>query len=271
MFKIGDFSKLSQVTVKTLRHYDELGLFKPIEVDQFTGYRYYSADQMPKLYRILALKDLGLTLEKIARMIDGNLSVEQIRTILHQQQVQLQQHIVDEENRLNRVQTMLQQIEKEDNMTSYNVIVKDVPEIRVASIRGIIPTYNEIGKLFDILCPFLNQNKIVMTGPAMAIDYDDEYREKDVDVEVVIPISGEIPDHSQVKIHILPSIQQAASTIHIGSYQNFREAYRHLMQWIQDNQYQIIGPDREIYLRGPGETTNPEEYITEIQIPVGKR
>ncbi len=73
MFKIGEFSKLSQVTVKTLRYYDEIGLLKPAEVDRFTSYRYYSVDQLPRLNRILALKDLGLSLDQVAHLLDGNL------------------------------------------------------------------------------------------------------------------------------------------------------------------------------------------------------
>ena len=270
MFKIGDFSKLCQVTVKTLRHYDDLGLFKPIEVDQFTGYRFYSADQVLRLYRILALKNLGLTLEQIALIIDGDLPVEKIRGILRQQQVELQQHLVEEEARLTRVEILLRQIEKEDIMTTYEVILKEIPEIRVASVRGIIPTYGDICQLFDVLCPYLFQVKAAFVGPAMAIYYDHEYREREVDVEVAVPITGEVPDHPRVKTRNLPLIRQAASIIHSGPYESFVDSYRHLMKWIQVNQLQIVGFNREIYLRGPNDTSNPDEYITEIQVPVEK-
>jgi len=90
MFKIGEFSKLSQVTVKTLRYYDEIGLLKPAKVDRFTSYRYYSADQLPRLNRILALKDLGLSLAQVAQLLDGDLPPAQIRGMLRLKQAELQ-------------------------------------------------------------------------------------------------------------------------------------------------------------------------------------
>ncbi|MCG2769146.1 MAG: helix-turn-helix domain-containing protein, partial [Anaerolineae bacterium] len=104
MFKIGEFSKLSQVAVKTLRYYDEIGLLKPAEVDRFTSYRYYSAAQLPRLHRILALKDLGLSLAQVARLLDGDLPSEQIRGMLRMKQVQLQQQVQEEQARLARVE-----------------------------------------------------------------------------------------------------------------------------------------------------------------------
>ncbi len=100
MFKIGDFSKLSQVSVKALRYYDELGLLKPVEVDRFTGYRYYSADQLPRLNRILALKDLGLTLDEIGALLDDELPAAQIRGMLRLKQVEARERVEEERARL---------------------------------------------------------------------------------------------------------------------------------------------------------------------------
>src|SRR5512143_322161 len=116
MFKIGDFSKLSQVSVKALRYYDELGLLKPVEVDRFTGYRYYSADQLPRLHRILALKDLGLSLEQIAQLLDDDLPAAQLRGMLRLKQVELRAQMQEEQARLARVAARLNQIEQEGKM-----------------------------------------------------------------------------------------------------------------------------------------------------------
>ena len=113
MFKIGDFSKLSQVSVKTLRYYDELGLLKPVEVDRFTGYRYYSADQLPRLNGIRALQDLGLTLEQIADLLDQGLPAAQLRGMLRLKQAELKEQVREEQARLARVETRLKQIEQE--------------------------------------------------------------------------------------------------------------------------------------------------------------
>ena len=113
MFKIGEFSKLSHVTVKTLRYYDKIGLLKPAEVDRFTSYRYYSASQLPRLNRILALKDLGLSLDQIARLLDHDLPPDQIRGMLRLKQVELQEQLEEEQARLARVEQRLSQIEQE--------------------------------------------------------------------------------------------------------------------------------------------------------------
>lgn len=126
MFKIGDFSRLSKVTVKALRYYDELGLLKPAHVDRFTGYRYYSAAQLPRLNRILALKDLGFALEQMAVFLDQHVSPEQIRGMLNLRRSELQQHITEEQARLARVEARLRQIEQEDTMPAYDVVLKKV-------------------------------------------------------------------------------------------------------------------------------------------------
>jgi DNA-binding transcriptional MerR regulator len=99
MFKIGDFSKLSRVSVITLRYYDELGLLKPAQVDRFTGYRYYSLDQLPRLNHILALKDLGFSLEETARLLNDMLSPAQMRELLRAKQAEIQQRVAEEQAR----------------------------------------------------------------------------------------------------------------------------------------------------------------------------
>jgi DNA-binding transcriptional MerR regulator len=114
MFKIGEFSRFSQVTVKTLRYYDEIGLLKPAEVDPFTGYRYYSANQFPRIHCILALKDLGLTLEQIGDLLEGDLTPDQIRGILRVRQSEIKQQVAEEQARLARVEQRLRQIEQEE-------------------------------------------------------------------------------------------------------------------------------------------------------------
>ena len=93
MFRIGDFSKFSRVSIKMLRHYDEIGLLKPVHVDPFTSYRYYSVDQLPRLNRIIALKDLGFTLEQITRLLDEGLSAEQIKGMLKLKRAEIEQQL----------------------------------------------------------------------------------------------------------------------------------------------------------------------------------
>src|SRR5262245_41005932 len=124
MFKIGDFSKLSRVPVKTLRYYDELGLLRPAHVARFTSYRYYAIDQLPRLNGILALKDLGFSLDQIARLLDDALSSTQMREILRMKQAEIHLRLQDEQARLARVEARLMLIEQEEHMPEYDVVLK---------------------------------------------------------------------------------------------------------------------------------------------------
>src|SRR6185369_4843102 len=126
MFKIGEFSKLVQVPVPTLRYYDEVGLLKPVEVDRFTGYRYYAMNQLPRLNRILALKGLGFSLEQIAAALNEGLSPDEMRGMLRLRHAQISQQLAQAQSQLTEVEARLQQIEREDKLAGYDVIVKRV-------------------------------------------------------------------------------------------------------------------------------------------------
>src|ERR1041384_3567530 len=131
MFKIGEFSKMVQVPVPTLRYYDQMGLLKPVEVDRFTGYRYYSASQLPRLHRILALKGLGFSLEQIAAVLDEGLSPEEMRGMLRLRQAQIRQQLDEVQSQLVEVEMRLRQIEREETLSTYDVILKQVEPLLV--------------------------------------------------------------------------------------------------------------------------------------------
>ena len=280
MFKIGEFSKLSQVPVKTLRYYDEIGLLKPAKVDRFTSYRYYSADQLPRLNRILALKDLGLSLAQVARLLDGDLPSAQIRGMLRLKQAELQQQMQEEQARLARVEWRLKQIELEGKMPAYEVVLKKVAPQTVAAVRDVIPTYPDMGRLFGEVEAYVAQHGVKPAGPCLAICYDTEYRERDVDVEAATPVSTPLPSSERVKIHELPGVEQMACVVHRGSYDTLSQAYTALLTWIEANSYHITGPNREVYLRGHTDsgldypeaylTDDPADFVTEVQFPVEK-
>src|SRR5690349_12891500 len=144
MIKIGDFARLSQVSVVTLRYYDETDLLKPVHVDPFTGYRFYSADQLPRLNRILALKDLGFSLEQIRLMLADNLPVDQLRSMLTAQRTEVMKRLADEQERLSRIESRLRQIEMENKMPNYDVLLKTTSPMLVASRRVTIPTNDQV-------------------------------------------------------------------------------------------------------------------------------
>jgi effector-binding domain-containing protein len=271
MIKIGDFSKLSLVSVKTLRYYDEMGLLQPIETDRSTGYRYYSLDQLPRLNRILALKDLGFTLEQITQALENGITLEQLRGMLRLKQAEQQQRVQDEQERLLRVEARLRQIETEASVSKYDVVIKKLEAQKVASIRKTLDTPKDIGMMFGTIFGYLGKQGVRPLGPPSGIWHDPEYKDKDLDTEVVVPVAQSFPPGDGVQTAELPAVSSAACTIHQGAYENFSHAYTAIMGWINANGYHITGPCREIYLRGPGPgPMDPNSYVTEIQIPVEK-
>lgn len=282
MIKIGDFSRISRVPVKTLRYYDEVGLLKPVEVDRFTGYRYYSLDQLSRLNRILALKDLGFSLEQIAQLLDENLPAAQIRGMLRLKQAEIQNRVQEEQERLARVEARLRQIEQEDAMSTNEIVIKKIAPQKVAAIRGVIPTYADQGRLWNELDAYLARRKVNPIGPCLTVYYDTEFKERDVDVQVCEPIGGSLTGEGPVAIAELPGVEMMACALHRGDFHNIGETYDRLIRWIEANGYRIAGPNREVYLRAiaspdtsvvyPAEylTTDPANRLTEVQFPVEK-
>lgn len=271
MFKIGDFSKLSRVPVKTLRYYDEIGLLPPEQVDQFTGYRYYSAHQLERLNRILALKDLGLSLEQIRQMLVQSLPADQIRGMLRLKQAELAEEISDNQARLARVEARLRQIEQENGMPDYEVTIKKLPPLRVASVRGIVPKYSQQEELWCELGDAMRQHHIQPTGPCFAMYHDPGFVEHNPDTEACFPVNAKPMTEGRFKVYDLPG-GEFASIIHKGPFNTLTLALSALLKWIEENGYRIVGPNREIYLytgEGPVRQDDPS-YVTENQFPVEK-
>jgi predicted transcriptional regulator YdeE/DNA-binding transcriptional MerR regulator len=297
MLKIGDFSKLAQVSVKALRYYGELGLLRPAWIDRFTGYRYYSIDQLSRLNRILALKDLGFSLEQIQRLLQDDLSAAELRGMMRIKHAELERQIEAEQARLARVEARLQQIEQEGALPDYEVVLKGVPAQRVVGIREVVPGYHDVMPLFRELRALLRAQNVVphATRPCLAIYYDAEYRDQGVDAEAAAPLSSSLRGTPRTVIHELPGAETMACVIHQGGYEGLPRAYETLITWIEANGYRVTGPNRDVYLKGaeagPGTVTGlapagefssardagpagdvspaqPAEYITEVQFPV---
>jgi len=172
MFKIGDFSKLCRVPTSMLRYYADIGLLEPAHTDKFTGYRYYTADQLHRLNRILALRDLGLSLEQIKAVLDKALSPEEIRGMLRLRQAEIQAQIADEEARLRRVAARLRQIEQENQMPTLEVVLKTIETQHVMSIREVIPTPDSVGTLLGEAFGAIMGSGINPVGAPIAVFHD---------------------------------------------------------------------------------------------------
>ena len=275
MLKISEFSRLTHVPAKTLRYYDEIDLFKPAHVDAFTGYRYYSVEQLPRLHRILALKGLGFSLEQVAQLLTDDLTAEQIRGMLRLRRAETLDRLAMEQMRLADVESRLKQIEMEGHMPEYEVVLKSVESIRVAIKRGTAANMSVIGpafeRLFDAVGKQIGMNNAGFAGPGIALYYDEEYTGEHVQISAAFPTNGNVPDNDdEVAIETLPAFDTIAAVVHHGPFSEIQAPYEAIMRWIEGNGYEICGPNREVYLqfeRG-GDQAN---YVTEIQFPVRKR
>lgn len=277
MIKIGEFSKLAQVPIATLRYYDQMGLLKPVDVDRFTGYRYYSVNQLSRLNRILALRGLGFSLEQISEALDDHLTIEQMRGMLRLRHAQLSQEIVSMQDQLLEVEVRLGQIERQSQISTYDVILKQIEPQLVASVRAILPERGLVGTLYAEVFEALGEHVSATLGPnpgqggqTLVIWYDTEYKETDFDGAAAFFVRATAPDKGRMRVHELAG-GLMASTIHHGSYETIGDAHGAVFTWIEANNYRIAGPDREInlYNRHPIRRDDPT-YVTEIQYPVEK-
>jgi effector-binding domain-containing protein len=269
MLKIGDFSRLAQVSVDTLRHYDTLGLLKPTEVDPLTGYRYYAYHQLGRLNRILALKDLGLSLDQIAPMLEGEISAEQLKGMLKLKRAEIEEHIDSEHERLARVEARMKQIELESNLAVHDVAIKNVRPLLVASIRRVIPAYDKVMMLYYELMEYLAPYDL-RQWRALTIWHDEGYREQDIDAEACITLKKLIPGTATIRTYELPGCL-IASTVHNGAFNKIYQAYNAINAWIETNGYRVNGPNRELYHYAQEPLRDDDEtYVTEIQIPIEK-
>lgn len=271
MLKIGEFSKLGQVTVTTLRHYDEIGLLKPVLVDDFSGYRYYSIAQLPRLNRILALKNLGFSLEEIAPLLDTPNLIEQIRATLTAKRAEIEARLSAEQDLLARVEARLRQIEGEEKMAQYDVVVKSVAPQTVASVRETVPTFRDAQFLLPKLIAAVRQSRIVPTGIPYMIWHLDEHKETDIDAELCIPISGKGANGKGMTVYDQPGIDRIATAVQKGV-RDFGTVSQAIVAWIEQNGYQIAGHSRHLYLEpdllNPPSDFSSDQIITEVQIPV---
>ena len=268
MLKIGDFSCLSQVSIKTLRYYDERGLLSPASIDPETGYRFYSASQLSRLHRILALRDFGFSLEQIATCLKETVTAEQMRGMLLLRQAEQQLRVEEESDRLGRLESRIRLIEQETSM-SQEVVLKRVPKQWVASVRETIANYPSVPSLYQRVVHGLGAG-MAQQIMSFAIWHDPEYKESDIDAEAGFYLHQPVEGAEAVRVYELPEVT-VASIIHTGPYRRLKEAYDALLRWISSNGYQISAPPRELYVHVTMPVTvDDESYVTEIQVPIGK-
>jgi DNA-binding transcriptional MerR regulator/predicted transcriptional regulator YdeE len=267
VLKIGEFSALTRVSIKTLRYYDELGILKPVRVDQESGYRYYSADQLPRLYRVLALKDLGFPLDRIAQTLEKSVSADELRGMLMLRRAEQEVLVLEEQERLTRLEACLRLIEREGVMTN-EVLLKELPPQWIVSLRESIPAYRAIGALFGKVHGILGP--LGAGGTGVALFHDKEFKDHGIDAEVGVLLKESVSVPAPLTAYELPAIT-VASIIHHGAFNRIAETSVAVLRWIEANKYQQAGPIRELFLRIAAPASRDDESnVTEIQVPVGK-
>ncbi|MFG1625053.1 MerR family transcriptional regulator [Kribbella sp. NPDC049227] len=271
MFTIGDFAAFGQVSPRMLRHYDAIGLLRPAVVDAVSGYRYYSADQFSRLNRIIALKDLGFSLQQVQEIVDAKLSAEELRGMLRLRQAQLEAELARGTSQLVRVEARLRLIEKEGHMPTDDVVLKRIAPTRVAELSAICASYDgeDIGpvlqplfvQLFERLCA------AGVTPSGSAVAYYEDAEEERIRAHAAVPV--ETGTSTDVEFLELPELPQAATIVHKGDMMEADRSMQTLARWIEDNGYRSLGYAREVTLEfDPG---NPANWVHEFQIPVTKQ
>ncbi|SBV99878.1 putative transcriptional regulator [uncultured Eubacteriales bacterium] len=271
MFKIGEFSKLTQVSIRMLRYYDETGLLKPAETDRFTNYRLYSTEQIPVLNRIIFLRNLGFNVSEITAALN-NWEDEFIVKQLEHKRLEIENSMKAEQEKLARIELAKKDMRQEKITINYNVSIKSVPSYQVFSLRRIVPDYYAEGQLWKEMSSFAKEHDIPVSADTFTIYHDMDYREKDVDMEICAPVSrmGE-NTHGFVYRNTEP-VPAMACTMVYGPFENIAGAFLSFADWLQEhNQYKMTGQSRQIVHRGPWNEESPEKYLTEIQIPLEKR
>ena len=272
MLKIGDFSKLSRISIRMLRHYDEMGLLKPKWIDPATGYRYYGEEQLPLAGRIGALKSMGFSLTMVLELLKKYDDVQALREYLVLKRVELQENLDAMNQRLRILDNAIVRLGKDGETMKYNVTLKTMPKRYVASLRKVIPAYDQESILWQQMYEETKGMNVQTAEPScsLALFYDEGYKEQDVDVEIQITVKGRYADTDHVKFKTAPECRIASAT-YKGSYTKLTEVNAAVANWVKDNGYAFDGTSFCIYHVSPAETQNPEELVTEVCFPKNKQ
>ncbi|MGN0153857.1 MAG: MerR family transcriptional regulator [Lachnospiraceae bacterium] len=265
LYRIGMFANMNRITIKTLRYYDEQNLLKPVYVDEENGYRYYEAGQIADLHRILALKNMGFSIEDIRRIING----EEEKNLLLRKKQDILKEIALLTAELAEVESYLA---KEKIDLSAPVLIKKIPEVIVCSMERRIESYDSLFSLMPEMGEEMERLGCVCATPEYCFTHylEPGFKEEDILVEACEAVTEKKEDSDKVTFQVLPEIPEAACIFHKGSYDTLHQSYSVLLNYIEENGYEITGNIRESYIDGVWNKDNPEEWLTEIQIPVQK-
>ena len=271
MLRIGEFSRLSRIAVKTLRYYDEIGLLRPDFVDARNGYRYYAYRKLYTVSRIQRLKQAGLRLEEIAEALQRHGDTAFALSLLHQRREELVEEKQSILATMDALETMISDLQKEHTMEK--VILSSLPEVIVASMRTKIDSYDSLFSVVPPMGDVMRKQGAVCREPAYCFNifHDGEYRETDIDVEICEAVTEARADGDGVVYKSIAAVDTAATLLHIGPYATLGESYARLFAWIEQHGYVQSGAPREAYIDGIWNRHDPALWRTRIEVPVVKK
>jgi effector-binding domain-containing protein len=254
-----------------LRHYEKCGLLRPAEVDRFTGYRLYSAAQVPLLMRIVALRDMGFGVEEIEEALPKFADAAAMREALRRKAAEISAGISAERSKLERIAAFRGTLEKENVNMVFEVELKKLPPVKVISLRGIIPHYRDEFSLWERLGRFVGENAVEAADDGYSTYFDEEYKESDVDVEIAIPVNTLGKNAGEFVYQEYAGIPLAAVVRFSGPFDGgYDAASEKLAGWMEKNGYVFAGHLRGHVIVSPDADKNPENWLAELQAPVKK-
>lgn len=265
--KIKEFSLLCGVTVKTLRYYEKIGLLKPCEIDESTGYRYYLVKQMQSMANIRTLKEVGFSLEEIIDLFDSGSIKPTIQSLEHK--IRSTEHeLAILQRRCQMLRAMIDSQNKIKNME--NISIQSLPEIIVASHREVVKSYSEIGRLcYEVIGPEMARLgcKCPAPGYCYTIEHN-EYRPENIDIEYCEQVEEMGEDSKIIQFKKIPAVPQAVCMKHYGRYEKLYDSYVEIFKYIEKQGFKVCGAPRANYVDGIWNQEDPEKWLTIIQVPV---
>ncbi len=271
MFKIGEFSQLVRVSPRMLRHYEKCGLIQPASIDVFTGYRQYSAAQIPQIAQIAALRDVGFSIDEIGEVLPRMDDRAFLEELLREKAKLLRETIAQDHARLTKLMQMSGELRKEQMIMLYEVELKKLDSVKVLSLRGIIPQYNQENILWEKLGAYLTQNSIACRSGGYSTYFDEAYMEANPDVEIAVPVDILGESRGEFVFKEYPAVVLAATLRFSGPFDGgYDAAGEKLAKWLEANGYAFAGNLRGHVITSPDDTLDPEQWLTELQVPVRK-
>jgi DNA-binding transcriptional MerR regulator len=271
MFRIGEFAQIAQISTRQLRFYDQLGLLQPAQVDHQTGYRYYTIRQLPRLNSILALKELGLSLEQIGPLLEKEVSPAQLRSMLTLKRAQVERSLQEEEARLRHIESRIAQIDKEGKAEGFDVLTKSVPATPILSINCACDGMNEaVCMIRTVAEGGMRQIKPGLRDKLN--DVDSDKLDLDIGFSLTRPTNESVRIAGDLVLRPgeLAAIDSMATIVRPGTNAESHTSFSTLGRWIEANHYEIAGPCREIFLEPITGPPGFEGALVEIQFPIRK-